>query len=77
MNVVGKTLTVLSSKDPTKQGRRGVVLLETANTLVLEDSGKEVRVEKPGTAFLVHESKEVVTGDDISGRLEDRLGRTR
>ena len=77
MNVVGMTVTVLSSKDPTKQGRSGVVLLETANTLLLGENGKEVRVEKMGTAFMVQESREVVTGDDISGRLEDRLGRKR
>jgi len=77
MNVVGKKVTVLSSKDPTKQGRSGVVLLETANTLLLGENGKEVRVEKMGTAFMVQESREVVTGDDISGRLEDRLGRKR
>ena len=75
MNVIGERAKVLSSSDPTKVGRTGRVLLDTAKTLVMESSGRTIRVEKSGAAFLLVDSGRVLTGSDISGRLEDRLGR--
>ncbi|MDG7008137.1 MAG: ribonuclease P protein subunit [Nitrososphaerota archaeon] len=75
MNVVGELVTVLSSSDRTKVGRTGLVLLDTAKTLVIESAGRSIRVEKSGAAFLLRGSGKVLTGSDIYGRLEDRLGR--
>ena len=75
MNVIGERVTVLSSRDGTKVGRTGRVLLDTAKTLVIESAGRNVRVEKTGAAFLLLDSGKVLTGSDIQGRLEDRLGR--
>ena len=75
MNVIGERVTVLSSSDKTKAGLKGRVLLDTANTLVIESAGRSIRVEKSGGAFLLLESGKVLTGSDIRGRLEDRLGR--
>jgi RNase P/RNase MRP subunit p29 len=72
MNVIGRRLTVLSSTDPSKEGRTGVVLLDTARTLVLDSNGRRLRVEKEGSVFQVSDSKKVIAGVDISGRLEDR-----
>jgi len=74
MNVVGERLTIVSSRDPSKQGRTGTVMLDTANTLVLDCNGKSLRVEKSGNVFQVCGSKRVVVGADLSGRLEDRWG---
>ena len=75
MNVVGELVTVLSSSDGTKVGRTGLVLLDTAKTLVIESAGRSIRVEKSGAAFLLQKSGKVLTGSDIYGRLEDRVGR--
>jgi RNase P/RNase MRP subunit p29 len=75
VNVIGKTLTVFSSTDPTKVGRSGRVVLETAKTLTLESGPKTLVVEKRGSVFSVSGSKTVLSGEDIAGRLEDRLGR--
>lgn len=75
MNVIGERLTVLTSPDPTKTGRTGRVVLETANTIVIDSGGRSLRVEKAGTAFLLLDSRKVLTGSDIAGRLEDRWGR--
>ena len=75
MNVIGERLTVLTSPDPTKTGKTGRVVLETANTVVIDSSGRTLRVEKSGTTFLLLDSGKVVTGSDIAGRLEDRWGR--
>ena len=75
MNLIGKRLTVLTSPDPTKTGRTGLVLLETAKTLLVESGRRVIRVEKEGSAFMLTSSGEVVTGSDVAGRLQDRLGR--
>jgi RNase P/RNase MRP subunit p29 len=75
MNVIGERVTVLSSSDGTKVGRTGRVLLDSAKTLVIESAGRSIRVEKSGAAFLLLDSGKVLTGPDIYGRLEDRLGR--
>jgi RNase P/RNase MRP subunit p29 len=72
MNVIGERLTVLSSTDPSKVGRTGIVLLDTAKTLVLDSNGIALRVEKTGNVFRVPGSNKVITGAEITGRLEDR-----
>jgi len=74
MNLIGERVTVLSSTDPTKRGRSGVVVLETAKTLLLDSGGRTVRVEKRGTVFQLTASGHVVSGSDIVGRLQDRWG---
>ncbi|MGD0145734.1 MAG: ribonuclease P protein subunit [Nitrososphaerales archaeon] len=74
MNVVGKELTILSSTDPSKEGRTGIVLLDTARTLVLESNGNVFRVEKVGNVFRASGSNIIIAGTDIAGRLEDRWG---
>ena len=77
MNVIGEMVNVLASKDPTKVGRSGRVLLDTANTLLLDEGGRVLRVEKVGSAFMIMGSGKIVTGSDIAGRLQDRIGRRR
>lgn len=74
MNVMGERLTILSSTDSTKRGRTGIVLLDTARTLVLDSNGMALRVEKEGSVFRVSSSDMIITGTDIAGRLEDRWG---
>ena len=75
MNLIGARLSVLTSPDPTKTGRSGRVIMETLNTLLLDAPGHAFRVEKAGSAFMLLDSGKVITGSDISGRLQDRLGR--
>ena len=77
MNIIGERLSVLTCSDPTKPGKNGRVVLETAKTLLLDTGTRVVRVEKSGSAFLLTRSKKVVTGSDIEGRLQDRWGRRR
>ncbi len=77
MNVIGERLTVLTSHDPTMTGVTGRVLVETLNTLLLDSSGRTLRVEKNGSAFMLAGSGRILTGTDLAGRLQDRLGRKR
>ncbi len=74
MNVIGERLRVLTSTDPTKLGLTGRVLTETLNTLLLDSGGRTLRVEKAGSAFMLLDSGKVLTGSDLAGRLQDRLG---
>jgi len=75
VNVIGERLTVLTSPDPTKTGLTGRVVMETLNTLTLDTSGRILRIEKQGSAFMLLNSGIVLTGMDLAGRLQDRLGR--
>jgi RNase P/RNase MRP subunit p29 len=77
VNVIGQRLTVLTSPDPTKTGLTGKVMLETLNTLLLDAGGKPLRIEKTGSAFMLLDTGRVLTGSDLAGRLQDRLGRTK
>jgi RNase P/RNase MRP subunit p29 len=75
MNVIGERVKVVASTDRTQVGKVGLVLLETAKTLVIASEGRSTRMAKSGAAFLLLDSGKVVTGSDIAGRLEDRLGK--
>jgi RNase P/RNase MRP subunit p29 len=77
VNVIGQRLTVLTSPDPTKTGLKGRVMLETLNTLLLDAGGRPLRIEKAGSAFMLLDTGKVLTGGDLAGRLQDRLGRTK
>ncbi len=73
MNIIGESVAILNASDPTVAGRSGRVVLETANTLLLRSEGETFRIQKKGTVLQLSGSKEVVAGEDIPGRLEDRL----
>jgi RNase P/RNase MRP subunit p29 len=73
VNIIGVEVTVVKANDPTKTGRMGEVVLETANTVLLSTGKSSLTVEKKGTTLLLSKSKATVSGEDIDGRLEDRL----
>jgi RNase P/RNase MRP subunit p29 len=73
MTIIGEEVAILQAKDPTVTGRKGTAVLETANTVVLLSEKGKFTVEKKGTVFLLSPSGRVAAGEDIAGRLEDRL----
>ena len=77
MNLIGERLKVLGSADPTHLGKTGLVLLETANMLVVDSGGRVVSLAKRKGAFELLASGKIVAGPDIEGRLQDRLARRR
>ncbi len=74
MNVIGSTVAVTKSTDPTKVGRTGTVVMETMKTLILSEGGRKIRIEKAGSTFRVEGIKAEVSGEELAGRLEDRWG---
>lgn len=75
MNVIGKLLTVMAASDPTLVGKHGLVVLETANTLLLDSAGATVRVPKADATFRLLGASRDLQGSELAGRLQDRLGR--
>lgn len=74
MSVIGENIMIIDSCDPTLKGRMGEIVLETSRTLmVLQRDGSKFRVEKHGTTVELLGSKKVLSGEEILGRLEDRL----
>jgi RNase P/RNase MRP subunit p29 len=73
MSVVGTRAMIIDSKDGSLHGRKGEVVLETANTLLLKTADGTITVEKAGTVLQVDGDDEPLLGDDILGRLEDRI----
>lgn len=75
MTVIGEEVKLLSASDPTLAGKTGTVVLETARTLVLRSMGRNLRIQKQGTALMLMSTGRIVAGLDIAGRLQDRIGR--
>jgi RNase P/RNase MRP subunit p29 len=76
MNLIGQRVKILSSNDPTKIGRTGKVVLESERTFLVDSDGRTIRVEKLGSAFQIFENGRIIPGDDLAGRLQERLGRS-
>lgn len=73
---IGRTLTVTSSTDPTLQGRSGLVLDESKNTLTLLEGEQTVVLSKSSIQFNIDNTTVVVNGAKVNQRPEDRIHRT-
>ncbi len=73
MSVIGTRAVIVDAKDATKRGRKGEIVLETANTLLMKTADGTITVEKAGTVLEVEGDGEPLVGDDMLGRLEDRI----
>jgi len=74
MSLVGERIEIMASRDPTKRNLRGEVLLETAKTILLQSGGRRITVEKAGTVLVLDSTGSVLAGDELVGRIEERLG---
>lgn len=73
MSLMGEEVKIIDSNDPTKTGRTGEIIFETSKTFELDTGGRRIMVEKAGSVFQVCGSKKVFNGNEMVGRLEDRL----
>ncbi len=73
MSVVGTKALVIDAKDGSLRGRKGEIVLETANTLLLKTAEGTITIQKAGTVLQVDGDDEPLAGNDILGRLEDRI----
>jgi RNase P/RNase MRP subunit p29 len=71
--IIGEDVRVAAARDAVLLGLKGKVVLETMKTLTIRtDSRRKVILPKAGSAFQLSDG-EILLGDDIKGRLEDRI----
>lgn len=76
--LIGLEVEVLEATDLTHRGRKGRVVDETKNTLVIEVSGRELRIPKRGSKLLFKVDGDVlIEGDRLMYRPEDRVKKAR
>lgn len=75
MHLLGKTVAVVRSSDPTIVGLRGTLALESMHMITITTPDRSVRVSKTGTVLQVEKTGVLVSADDMRGRIEDRLSR--
>ncbi len=75
MNLIGRSVKILDATDPTQVGLSGEVVLERSKTLLLESHGRRLTIHKLGTVIELAGRGEVIRGDDILGRFEERIAR--
>lgn len=76
--LIGLSVFVAGSTNPSQKGIRGRVIDETKNTLVITNRHRGRRLQKPGLTllFTLPDSSSVeVTGEEILGRPVDRVKR--
>lgn len=77
--LLGEKVEVVAARDRTLVGLKGTVVLESMHTITLESAklNQERRLlvmAKRGTAMrTLGASKIVILGDELEGRLEDRI----
>jgi RNase P/RNase MRP subunit p29 len=71
--IVGEDVRVAAASDVALLGLKGKVVLETMHTLTIRTKmERKVMLPKAGSA-LEMSGGEIILGDDIKGRLEDRI----
>ena len=79
--LIGLDVNIITSTDPTKNGKAGRVIDETRNMLVIENRERNnvIKVQKCGTVFEFASPGGSVklSGDDICFRPEDRIKKNR
>jgi len=75
MRLLGMDVAVVQSSNPLMVGFRGTVALESMRMITIVSRSKKVTVPKTGTVLQLLEKGKVVVGDEMIGRIEDRLSR--
>lgn len=72
---IGLEVEIVDSTDPTLRGRKGKVIDETKNTLIIDTGRKTIRVPKNIVTlkFLLPDGEVVVEGKRIVMRPEERI----
>ncbi|TLY17674.1 MAG: ribonuclease P protein subunit [Thaumarchaeota archaeon] len=77
MSLIGRRVKILVATDPNQVGLSGELVLERSKTLLLESHGRRLTIQKLGTVIELAGTGrgEVIRGDDILGRVEERIAR--
>lgn len=75
IDLIGHRIVVLQCSDPGLIGRKGTLALETMKTITIVSGGSKLMLPKVGTVLQLQDGGRLVVGDEMVGRLEDRLAR--
>ena len=75
IQLLGKEVAIVQSANPLLVGVRGTLALESMRMITIVSGSKKITVAKTGTVLQLQESGKVVLGDEMNGRIEDRLSR--
>lgn len=71
--IIGEDVRVAAARNTVLLGLKGRVVLETMNTITIStDTRRKLVLPKSGSALEL-KGGTIVLGDDLAGRLEDRL----
>ena len=75
IDLLGKKIAIVQCSDVSKVGIGGVFALETMKTVTIQSGSTTRVIPKVGTVFQIQDTGRVIVGDEMVGRLEDRLAR--
>lgn len=73
MRVLGMDVAVVQCSNPAMVGVHGTVALESMRMLTIVSGDRKVKVAKAGTVLRLRQGEKLVIGDEMIGRIEDRL----
>ena len=71
--IIGEDVRVAGARDAAVLGLKGKVVLETMHTLTIRTAAKRTVVLPKAGSALELAGGEILLGDDLKGRLEDRI----
>lgn len=75
IDIIGRKIAIVQASDPSVIGVKGIFALESMKTItILSGSHKRV-VPKLGTVLQIQDSGKLIIGNEMAGRIEDRLAR--
>jgi RNase P/RNase MRP subunit p29 len=77
--LIGKTVRITSSVDPSWTNRKGIIVDETKKTFIIEEENKYRRIAKNIACFEFknNSKKFIIKGSEIIYRPEDRIKKVR
>jgi RNase P/RNase MRP subunit p29 len=75
IDLIGKKIAVVQCADPSILGLRGILSLESMKTVTILSGSSKRMVPKRGTVLQVQDGGRLVIGDEMMGRVEERIAR--
>ena len=72
--LIGRIIEIIDSKNPSSIGIKGKIVDETKSTIkVLKEDSRQVTLLKNTITFKIPETGEIIRGEEITKRPEERL----
>jgi RNase P/RNase MRP subunit p29 len=75
IDLIGQKVAVLQCTDKGIVGAKGIFALETMKTITIVSGRSKRTMPKLGTVIQLQDGGRIIVGDELEGRLEDRLAR--